>query len=370
MLSFARTIPVEDAKKQLPKLLQYCRSVDVVAAIPFLPKSLAAWKGYISLLPRSVVQMYSPEMARLVDNKIKSQKYDVMVVSEVSMPSVTSLIAAKSGFVPKVIDALEVGLAKDKYYTQISLNPRVRHGLTWLKFKRFTREILCCADACTVPSSLERDNLLEIVPNHPRIEIVPHCMDMTHYAHFKEEPRANTIVFTGSFTYHPNLDAVQFFFENIYSHIKASVPDVKVKIVGDTDDFPIDTLPVDERITFTGLLQDVRSTVANSWLSIVPLRFGAGTRLKIVESMALGTPVVSTSKGAEGLAVTHEKNILIADDPEQFAVHTVRLLKDPSLRRELSENGRRLVQKYYDWDVIGKQFNQLIESVVTMGRIK
>ena len=108
--------------------------------------------------------------------------------------------------------------------------------------------------------------------------------------------------------------------------------------------------------------------MAGVWACVVPVRIGGGTRLKILEAMALGTPVIATTKGAEGLVVTPEANILVADDPAQFAAQPVRLLRDLTLRRRLAENGRRVVEEKYSWRSIGEQFNQLLESVVDARR--
>ena len=116
----------------------------------------------------------------------------------------------------------------------------------------------------------------------------------------------------------------------------------------------------DPAVTFTGRVDDVRTLIGGSAVSVVPLRKGGGTRLKILESMALGTPVVSTSKGAEGLLVTPERDILIADTPDEFCGHVIRLLDDRTLRSRLAANGRGLVSDRYTWDRIGAQFDDLL----------
>jgi glycosyltransferase involved in cell wall biosynthesis len=115
---------------------------------------------------------------------------------------------------------------------------------------------------------------------------------------------------------------------------------------------------------FTGWLEDVRPVIARSWVSVVPLRKGGGTRLKILESLSIGTPVVSTSKGAEGLDLIPGKEILIADDPEDFAEQVLQLLSNPELREELSQNGRRAVEERYDWNMVSDSLERLIEMVV------
>jgi len=111
-------------------------------------------------------------------------------------------------------------------------------------------------------------------------------------------------------------------------------------------------------------VDDVRLPVAGSAACVAPLRQGGGTRLKILEAMALGTPVVATSKGAEGLGVTPGENILIADEPADFADHVIHVLRDAAQRELLATNARRLVEERYDWIEIGRRFVDLVEEAV------
>jgi glycosyltransferase involved in cell wall biosynthesis len=364
LLSFTQTMPLAEARKHIPYLEQYCRSVDVVSKGQFVPDSLLAYRGLFSALPRSIVQTYNPEMARLVNKKVRSEVYDVVVASEVNAPSVTSLLASRIDGLPKVLDAIEVGLAKNEYYEARSACQRFRRGMTWFKLRKFTKELLSRSVACTVPSRVEKQNLIEIMPKYTNIEIIPHCLDLDHYSGSFGIARENTLVFTGSFTYEANLDAALFFLERIYPQIKARMPDLRIQIVGDLNGVDISTWPVDDNVIFTGLLKDVRPIIARSWLSIVPLRVGAGTRLKVIESMALRTPVVSTSKGAEGLEVTRGENILIADDPADFAQAVVEVLRNTELREKLARAGVSLVKDRYSAEVMGREFNSLLSRVI------
>jgi glycosyltransferase involved in cell wall biosynthesis len=116
-------------------------------------------------------------------------------------------------------------------------------------------------------------------------------------------------------------------------------------------------------VRLTGFVEDVRLPVAGASVHVAPIRWGGGTRLKILEAMALGTPVVATSKGAEGLDVTRDRHIVIADEPSEFAVQVLRLLRDPNLRDDLARKGRALVEERYDWRAIGQRFVGLVEKV-------
>jgi glycosyltransferase involved in cell wall biosynthesis len=215
---------------------------------------------------------------------------------------------------------------------------------------------------------LEKANLLEIMPGYSGMRVVPHALDLAQYTGAFGNPVPNALVYAGSFTYYPNMDAAHYFLNDIYPRIKQFVPGVCTQILGSTGNAPIERWPIDSSVSFTGMIYDVRPKVAQSWASIVPLRLGAGTRLKIIESLALGTPVISTSKGAEGLEVTNGKNILIADTPREFADAVIRVLQNGEVREMLSHEGRRLVAEKYSSEVMGTNFNSLLENVVDATR--
>jgi glycosyltransferase involved in cell wall biosynthesis len=133
-------------------------------------------------------------------------------------------------------------------------------------------------------------------------------------------------------------------------------------ITGSTAGVALDQLPPTPNVHFTGYLESVWPAVAGSWVSVVPLRLGGGTRLKIIESLALGTPVVATTKGAEGLGLTADVEIAIADTPQHFAETVLALLHDAERRRQFSERGRTAAQRY-DWAAIGRDLNDVLAGV-------
>ncbi|MGD8807776.1 MAG: glycosyltransferase family 4 protein, partial [Chloroflexota bacterium] len=163
--------------------------------------------------------------------------------------------------------------------------------------------------------------------------------------------------------YQANYDAVRYFLAEIYPLIRTARPETTFKVTGSANGALLDGLALDESVKLTGFVKDIRPEVAGAAVCVIPLREGGGTRLKILEALALGTPVVSTSKGAEGLAVESGKHLLIADDPGHFARETLRLLGDAGLRRALAENGRRLVEAAYDWRRIGREYTALLERL-------
>jgi glycosyltransferase involved in cell wall biosynthesis len=149
-----------------------------------------------------------------------------------------------------------------------------------------------------------------------------------------------------------------WFLRDVYPRIQHGQPNATLMITGDHANLP---LPAATGVTLSGHVQDVRPAIAGAWCSIAPLQTGGGTRLKILEAMALGTPVVATSKGAEGLNVVDGVHLLIGDTPETFANAVERVLQEPELRQRLIDNARRLVYSEYEWTRVMPRFLDLVE---------
>jgi glycosyltransferase involved in cell wall biosynthesis len=179
-----------------------------------------------------------------------------------------------------------------------------------------------------------------------------------------QQPAPDTLIYSGSLTYHANYAAVDFFLRDIFPIIRAQRPGARLTVTGRLDGVPTERLSQQPGVTFTGYLDDIRPLIAGSMVNIVPLRSGGGTRLKILESLALGTPVVATPKGAEGLDLVPGRDLLIADQPADFAQAVLSLLADPDLRQTLRHNGRTAVEARYDFARIGESFCEFVESVV------
>jgi len=351
----------EVTASQLEALKPYCAWVQTVPRRSFRPHSLRACLGFLSPYPRAWVDTYSLETQQLLNTVVRSQAFDLLLAFEFgTAPYVAGMDSAK----PKVLDDLELGVLQDQYHQAPSWLKRLRYGLTWAKTEHFVRRTLGRFNGCTTVSEVERDIVLVVAPGFSPIEVIPNGVDVSYYQGGFGPPEPGTLIFCGSFTWGANLDAVQFFLEQVYPLVKQRVPRVRLRITGHSDRTQRDSLPADESVEFTGYLDDVRPAVARSWASIAPMRVAGGTRLKILEAMALGTPVVATCKGAEGLNVTSGVNILLADAPARLADHIVALLRDVELRERLAVAGKRLVAEQYDWDVIAARAEAFLRQVV------
>lgn len=199
--------------------------------------------------------------------------------------------------------------------------------------------------------------------------VIPTGVDTDHFR-YVESSAGNEVVFCGSMDWLANQDAIRYFMDEIWAEIARDVPDAQLTIVGRA---PPDSLVRESARRglpwkFTGFVDDVRDHVAGAAISIIPLRIGGGTRLKVYESMAMGPAVVSTSVGVEGLPVTDGVDCRIADDSHQFAAAVVGLLRDKALQRRISLNARRFCEESCGFRVAARVFEEACEKAVTKGR--
>ena len=174
------------------------------------------------------------------------------------------------------------------------------------------------------------------------------------------------MVFVGEIGWFPNHDALRFFCEEILPRVRAAGQRAPVRWVGRAPDEARREYRARYGVELTGYVPDIRPLVHDAACYVVPLRVGGGTRLKILVAWAMGKAVVSTSIGCEGLAAEDGRNILIRDDPDSFAQATCAVLQDGDLRQRLGAEGRRTVERHYDWERIGESllgsYTSLLES--------
>jgi sugar transferase (PEP-CTERM/EpsH1 system associated) len=219
-------------------------------------------------------------------------------------------------------------------------------------------------DRCTTVSELDRELLLNANPRL-HVDVIPNGVDTEKYQLLPWPPASAPpcVMFIGNMNYPPCIDAVIYFCREILPRIHEVIKPIEFRIVGSNPHPDVQAL-TGNGVHVTGTVEDVLPHYQATAVCVVPLRAGGGTRLKILEAMALGRPVVSTAIGCEGLDVIHGEHLLIAETPEQFAANTVRLLKDPELSHYLCRNARKLVETRYGWDRIAQRLLDIYEEMV------
>jgi glycosyltransferase involved in cell wall biosynthesis len=238
-------------------------------------------------------------------------------------------------------------------------------AVEFLKLRRFERNLARRGYEVVVCSEVDKDAL----GGGPRVRVIPNGVELPPFPPQSGPPTdGHDLVFVGEMSYPPNVDAVKFFARKILPGIRREISDARFLIVGRNPDPSVRTLHDGSTIIVTGSVPDVEPYLRQATLVVVPIRFGGGTRLKILEAMAYRKAVVSTSAGAEGIEAESGSHLLLANDPRAFANACLRALRDENLRKNLTVAAYRLVSEKYQWSQIELKMRAMFQSTVPMGR--
>jgi glycosyltransferase involved in cell wall biosynthesis len=231
--------------------------------------------------------------------------------------------------------------------------------LQWQRLSRYEAEVCRRADRVLAVSKADASALRGLIPNLG-VTVVPNGIDTQAYqpAAAGASDQEATLIFTGTMDFRPNVDAVLWFAREVLPGIESEVPDVQFIVVGQRPHRRLNPLRRHPSIVITGWVEDVRPYFRDATIYVAPLRMGGGTRLKLLEAMAMGTPIVATSLGAEGYPVQTGRELILADTPAAFAEAVVSLLKAEDRRAELTEAARTFVEERYDWSAIVPQVEE------------
>jgi len=220
-------------------------------------------------------------------------------------------------------------------------------------------------DANIFMSRIDAQEMEREIPDL-RTYVIPNGVDVDYFRPSTFDDGPPSLVYTGGMNMFANRDAVLFFLREIWKPIREEVPDVSFYAVG--QDPPGELLQMgrtDSHIRITGYVDDVRPYISQASIYVVPLRVGGGTRLKVLDAMAMGKALVSTAIGCEGIEVSPGADIIVENDPAAFARSVVGLLRNRAKREEMGRRARKLVESRYSWIGIGEKLNQAYEEIVS-----
>ncbi len=235
---------------------------------------------------------------------------------------------------------------------------------SWVQWRRLRQyEAIVCraADAVVAVSRADAAALRSLVPGL-RPVVVPNGVDLQRYDPARVDALplgSKALLFTGKMDFRPNVDGVLWFCDRVWPRIRERVPDARFFIVGRDPHPRLDHLRDLAGVTLTGYVEDILPYFAAASVYVVPLRVGGGTRLKVLEAMAMGLPIVSTRLGSEGLGVESGQQVVLADTPAEFAAAAVALLQDESVAAKLGRNAQCFVRRRYDWETIVPRLEDL-----------
>ena len=348
---------------QIDAVRSYCASVESRPERHWTPRRGEQIASLWHATPSSLRATWDPEFAAMVQRQVAVLKPDLVIAFALR----AAVYAPLAGAIPCIFEEVEIG----NYHTDVAnaATPRrkLRSWLTLAKHRNFMRRLMAQFDGVTVVSEAEAALVQPLLRATTRLAVIANGADVAGCAPFISEPEPATLIYPGALSFDPNFDAMQFFLSDIFPLIRAQRPDVHLRITGKAHPERQAALPQHAGVEYTGYVTDVRPLIARSWATVIPLRYGGGTRLKALESIALGTPLVTTPKGIEGLAFACGQQVLCAEQATDFARATLQLLGDATLRRQLAASAQVIVAEQYDWRAIGSRLADLGAAVVAAG---
>jgi len=323
-------------------------------------------RGLLGKTPLPLLNYTTSPMKRALENFLSQEDFDIIQVESIHLMSYLPIVRKARKRPVVVCDWHNIESELMQRYSQREPG-RLRRAYasrTARLMSEFEKRALRDFDAHITVSQRDAERLRTISPD-ARIFVIENGVDIDFYSDLgANDESLRRLVFVGSMDYHANIDAAVNFAREVWPQVRERQPKLIFTIVGKDPAPEVRGLAQIHGIEVTGTVDDVRPFYRDASVSVVPLKVGGGSRLKILEAMAAGVPVVSTTLGAEGLEVHHDENILIADTNEQLVAAITSVIENKTRRDHLSAAGRALVSSRYDWSSLGTALHNVYEKLL------
>lgn len=345
------------------RLRAHVPDLEYVRLAPRLKRALALAHVLING-SATLAYFYSPALHRHVRERLRTTHFDVVYVSSSGMaPYVPGLP------VPVIMDFVDMDSEKWLQYAD-----RLPRAYAWIyrregwRLRAVERSMAARAAHCLVATEAERALLWAIAPDAP-VTVMPNGVDLDFFRPPAYPAADPVIVFTGAMDYFPNVDAACFFGDEILPRVQARLPSAQFLIVGKDPAPAVRRLSKRPGVTVTGSVPDVRPFLHRARVAVAPLRLARGVQNKILEAMATGLPVVATSKACQGLAAVAGRDLLVAEEPRDFADAVVWLLESPEPAQELGRAARTFVRAHHAWPAALAALDAVLHRVCASSRV-
>ena len=360
--------PPEDRYASVEGLRDFCAQVDVFP----LSRARTLWNAATALpgtLPLQAAYSHHPQARRHMRQLVDSGRFDIIHVEHLR----GAVLAEGLNGAPRVFDSVDSIAYLFDQAARLAPKPtqRLMARLDLGRTRRFEARAPFRYDCVLVTSPVDARAINELAGGRAqdRIALLPNGVDL-EYFRLTESPRdPATILFSGKMSYHANAAAALHLGHEIMPRIWQERPDAALKVVGKDPPPAVRAMSANPRIVVTGFVEDVRPYFAQATLAVSPLLYGAGTQYKVLEAMACGVPVVVTPRVASGLRAQPGQDLLVEENPDDFASNALRLLDDSELRADIGRAGRRYVEKHHAWPEIVKNLIDIYSSCRAPARL-
>lgn len=343
---FLLSLIQEGQEEYIRFVSDYCTQVETVLQdISFSNRGL--FLNVFSSIPYNMTRYHSEEMENKLNIILSENKFDLLQIEHLHMAQYARF--AKG--VPVFLRQHNVeSLMMERYYRYASNSlERIYAYCQWKKLIRYERKMCLDSDLVIALSGVDQRFIKNLSPQI-HTGVVSCGVDFEHFKASSAPREKNKLIYVGGLHFKPAFEGVLYLLNEIWPEIRRACPEAEYQILGKCPPGKLRAIKDRPGVTVSGYVEDVRTAMSTATLGVVPYRIASGVRLKILESMAMKLPLVSTSIGCEGIEVVDGEHIFIADDPKTFAEKVCRLLKDENLRTRLADNAFKLVTTRYTWE--------------------
>jgi polysaccharide biosynthesis protein PslH len=324
--------------------------------IPASAARLRMVSNLLSRTPSSMGYFLSPELVRRVREELAARDYDLVIAHSSSVAPYVADVRGPA----KILDFVDMDSEKWLAYAKVRPFPlSLGYRIEGRKLRRAEEELALRFDVCTCATRAEAETLESYGTGVPA-EWFPNGADIEFFRPSGQPYDPDTICFVGKMDYFPNSECMVDFCARTLPLLRARRPGIRLLIVGSDPTPAVRRLARIPGVTVTGAVKDVRPYVTRSAASVAPLSIARGTQNKILESLAMGVPVVSSEVAAKGVDCLAGEHMLVASTPEGHADAILRLLEDPAERRRLSEAGRARILSHHTWGRAMRRFGEIV----------
>lgn len=350
---------LEEAKAALSNICLVLNVLEIPSDRSKLHFIALALKSLVTKMPYTLKWLDSPTYKEVLDKALREFQYDVIHCDTISLaPFLTDKIYSsyktvlnhhniESHMMVRRAEK-ERNIAKRLYFVQ---EARKLYTTEREYCKKFTLNVTC--------SDLDRDRLVQET-GVLKAEVIPNGVDLQYFCPAGLTEEKNLLVFVGGLSWYPNHAAMRFFFDQVWPSVRTKQKDLRIDVIGRNPPHWLKQIAdADQAVHVPGFVDDARPYIERATVYVCPIMDGGGTKLKILDALAMGKAIVAHPVSCEGIDVQDEEHVLFALDRSEFVQQINRLLEDASLRRRLGQNGRHLVAQKYSYEQIGQHLRAL-----------
>jgi len=357
-------VALQAALSEMKKLCHSVKVFDIECDKKRYGKARLALSSLFSSWPYTIRWLTSDEYLVALKQELAANEYDLIWLDTVSLAQYRNILKQSTAKILLNHHNIESDMMYRRAKKENNIIKKAYFYYEAYKLKVYERKEVAKFNINITCSELDSERL-EFITSGVNTHVIPNGVNTEFFSPINEIiPDPYSLIFVGGMSWYPNREAMLFFSKEVWPELKRQIPDISMHVVGENPpQYLIDLAKRDSNYHVYGFVDDVKSLFYKSGIYVCPISDGGGTKLKILDALAMGKPIVANKIACEGIDVTDRTNVLFAETPDEYINNIIELINDSLLRKKLSENSRKLILEKYSYEVIGKELLELFKDI-------